>query len=177
MAEEKDTTIENEVEEVSPPVDDLNDDNDFYPRALAMPKTEVRVKTRTGIRGKKLTKNRDRISPSDPNQTDYVRYGSETHAQLLGLIPITVVEAEKRKKIGLPESPWELLDITKYGVSATDRYLETILLQKVSELNTPPVNVQSEYPLDAGYAKPLWIPADSVDASGKPAMNKTKGIV
>lgn len=187
MSEEKDMVEETENKEnseeavatkVAAPPDDLNDDNDFYEEErVVLPKRELHVTKGRGKKGRVLSKNPDRMNPNDPDQTDYIKHGSAIHAQMLGLVPMSKETKRIRKEKGMQELDWELEDITKYGVSATGRYLETVLLQKISELNTLPTEVQSDYPYDAGYAKPIWMPKDGVDAQGNPVMQTTKGIV
>lgn len=180
---EIETVIENKkpVSMAAPP-DDLDDDNDFYKdERVTLPKPRVpgilRASQGKGKKGRALSKNPDRINPEDPDQTDYIKQGSDTHAQLLGLMPVSKETKRIRKEKGMQELEWELIDTTLYGVSATGRYLETVLLQKISELTTPPVEVQSDYPYDEGYAPKIWLPKNAVDPQGNLVTHKTKGIV
>ncbi len=111
---------------------------------------------------------------------NYIEFGSSRHAALLGLIKTTKEEAEERKIGGFRIFKWKIEDITKYGSGATDRFLEEVLKQKVNELTSPPIPVQSDSVWKPNYAEPLWLPADPVDADGNPVRAediKVKGII
>lgn len=87
-----------------------------------------------------------------PTNPDYVAHGSARHAALLGLVEAT--------KDDVPQ--WEgyaLADLTMYGPAARPEFLLQTLKQKVSELTSPSLAVQSKDPLAPNYAPPLWLPA------------------
>lgn len=86
---------------------------------------------------------------------DFVPFGSEQHAALLGLREATAEDAYKREDSQGRE--WTLMDTTVFGPQVTKEYLSEVLRQKVAELDTTPV-VQSEERLEPGYAPPM-IPA------------------
>jgi hypothetical protein len=70
---------------------------------------------------------------------NYIAHGSDEHAAMLGLVKGT-------------GGKWQLEDITQYGPNARKEFLDAVLAQKVSELETlptPPKNAPS-----------LWVPAD-----------------
>lgn len=82
---------------------------------------------------------------------DYVEHGSEKHAALLGLIPD-------------PKSPskYRLADGTAFGPQATQAYLDEVLRQKISTLESgPPAYPQTEDPTKPSYAPPLWVPVEA----------------
>jgi hypothetical protein len=90
------------------------------------------------------------IEPSD--RMDYVEYGSDRHADLLGLRKAT--EDDKLVKDG-----WTLADMTMFGPQATDDYMREVLRQKISELTTAPPAPQSADMRKPGFAPPMWRPS------------------
>ena len=90
-----------------------------------------------------------RVGPA--GNTDYIAHGADEHAALLGLRKAE--EDDDPKYRG-----WALDDITLWGPNATDKFLLNILKQKVNELKSPVLKVQSDDPALPNYAPPLWTP-------------------
>lgn len=91
-----------------------------------------------------------KLQPTNP---DYVEHGSNRHAALLGLVRAT--EEDELRHEG-----WTLADVTMFGPAARPWYLKRVLIQKVNELISPPLKVQSDDPLAPGYAPPMWVPSE-----------------
>lgn len=83
---------------------------------------------------------------------DYVERGSAKHATILGLEPD-------------PTSPlkWRLADITQYGPNVSDRFLDDVLRQKISDLTSKVPEPQSDDPFAPNYAPKMWTPKDDED--------------
>ena len=84
-------------------------------------------------------------------QLDYVAFGSDLHARLLGL----------RKSIeGDPFTVdgWALEDPTQYGASAEEWFVKQKLAERVSELTTPMPEYQSEDRWADFYVPPMFDP-------------------
>ena len=85
--------------------------------------------------------------------SDYVEFGSDRHAMLLGLR-----KAEKDDE--LQRDGWTLEDLTAFGPAARPEYLREVLRQKVSALGSgPPPTPQSDDPLGPHYAPSILDPA------------------
>jgi hypothetical protein len=84
---------------------------------------------------------------------DYVERGSAKHATILGLEPD-------------PSSPlkWRLADVTQYGPSVTDRFLDDVLHQKISDLTSKVPEPQSDDRSAPNYAPKMWMPKDEEDS-------------
>lgn len=89
-----------------------------------------------------ISQPRRKLAPEE--LPDYVEFGSERHALLLGL--------EKDE-----DGNWRLADITRYGPMATPQFLEATLQQKLNELNSKPSVPAS--------APELWTPPDAQQVS------------
>lgn len=74
---------------------------------------------------------------------DYIAHGSDEHAALLGL-------KKSVKEDKFQHKGWTFADITQFGPTAREDYIQAQLIQRVSELNTPP-----EVPANAS---PIWTP-------------------
>jgi len=83
---------------------------------------------------------------------DYVEFGSDKHAMMLGL-------RKAGKSDSLELEGWTLEDLTAFGPQAMGddmAYLREILRQKMNTLTSgPPPAPQSDDPLGAHYAPPL----------------------
>ncbi|NIQ90181.1 MAG: hypothetical protein GWN93_14580 [Deltaproteobacteria bacterium] len=93
---------------------------------------------------------------------DYIAFGSDEHAAILGL-----KTADKDDDPQL--DGWALVDITAWGPEALaddKAYLREILRQKVSNLTSEPPEFQSDDPLAPHYAPPLQVPPQGEPASG-----------
>jgi hypothetical protein len=77
---------------------------------------------------------------------DHIEFGSEEHAQFLGL-------RKAQDKDPYQCEGWALVDITQYGPAARPEYLQAILQQKVNELKTKP-----KVP---DYAPKMWVPSEA----------------
>ncbi len=93
------------------------------------------------------------MAKTKPTNLDYIEHGSDGHAAFLGL-----VEAENGDEP--QQDGWALADVTMYGPAATPQYLKQTLAQKVSELVTPPPEVQSDDPRLPNYAPTMWVPSE-----------------
>lgn len=91
----------------------------------------------------------------DPNM---VARGSDRHASMLLLR-----KADEHDDQELVIDGWTLADLTRYGPSATTRFLKRILVQKVNELKSEIPVMQSDDPLAPNYALPMWNPDRPVD--------------
>jgi hypothetical protein len=95
-------------------------------------------------------------------QPDYIEFGSDQQAAILGL--------KKAEKGDDPQlDGWALVDITAWGpqAMADDKaYLREILRQKVSNLTSKPPQLQSDDPMAPHYAPPLQVPPEGEPASG-----------
>lgn len=93
---------------------------------------------------------------TEARSADYVEFGSDRHAMMLGL-----KEAPKDEELEL--KGWTLEDKTAWGPLAMANnmaYLREILRGKVSTLTSgPPPVPQSEDPLAPNYAPPFEDPA------------------
>ena len=116
-------------------------------------------------------------NPADPSQTDYVAHGSVKHAQMLGLIPATKETNKWREKNDLPILDWEIEDISVYGMNPNERILEIKLRQKISELTSSIIPVQSKDKKALGYMPPAWVPKDQMDSHGNPMKRTSRGIL
>lgn len=96
---------------------------------------------------------------------DYIKPGSDAHKQLLGLREAT--DGDEITCEGADGTVYALQDITQFGPSATRDYLHDVLRQKVRVIDAgdKPFVIQSEKPMEPGYAPPLWVP-DGQPASG-----------
>ena len=105
-----------------------------------------------------MAKKQDRIKehPDGLRQTDYVEHGSEQHAAVLLLRPAR--EGDAYVQEDSQGRKWTLVDTTAFGPQATEAYLREVLRQKVSELDAPMPEIQSEDPLAPGYRPPMWQP-------------------
>jgi len=93
-------------------------------------------------------------------QPDYVEFGSEAHARMLGLRE--EIASDPFKCEG-----WALEDPTQYGASAQPWYIEQKLAERVSELTTPMPVLQSEDRWADNYVPPMFDPDnDSVRIVG-----------
>jgi hypothetical protein len=102
-----------------------------------------------------MTKKTSRIKdhPDGLHQTDYVEIGSEQHATILGLRPARDDDTYVRKDA--QGRKWTLVDVTAFGPQATEAYIREVLRQKVSVLDSPAPEIQSEDPFAPDYAPPL----------------------
>lgn len=85
---------------------------------------------------------------------DYVAWGSERHAQLLGLR--RAIDSDEYIEDG-----WTLADIVEVMTrfpQATEIVIREMLRRQVRLLNTPPEPPQSDDPFAPNYAPPLFIP-------------------
>ena len=80
---------------------------------------------------------------------DYIERGSDGHASFLGLI------RDEGSELG-----WHLADTTQFGPQVTERYLQEVLRQKVSELHSETPEFQSVSPARPFYAPPMWRPTE-----------------
>lgn len=96
----------------------------------------------------------DAPASMDPkDRPDYVEFGSEMHARLLGLRE--AVDEDTYKRADGDGRVWTLEDTTVFGPQVTKEYIVEVLRQKVSELDTKPV-LQSTDRTKPGYA-PLML--------------------
>jgi hypothetical protein len=101
----------------------------------------------------KKTSSRIKDHPNGLHQTDYVEHGSEQHAAIIGLRLAggedTYVREDSQGR------KWTLVDVTAFGPQVTEAYIREVLRQKVSTLDAPPLEVQSDDPFAPNYAPPL----------------------
>ena len=93
-------------------------------------------------------------SPHNPDQTDYVAWGSEAHLELLGIRPV-------RDDDDIVHEGYALMDVTQFGPLATERYIRAVLVSRVSMLKQQPPRIQSEDRTKPGYAPPMVIPPEA----------------
>ncbi len=79
--------------------------------------------------------------------SDHIEFGSDRHARMLGL------ERDETSEHG-----WKLLDPTMFGPTARPEYIKQVLLGKISELNNPPREIQSDSPFEPHYKQRMWVP-------------------
>ena len=103
-----------------------------------MAKRPSRVRT-YNLHGKQVT------------QTDYVERGSDDHARVLGLQKATDEDRFVYKG-------WALRDITMFGATAQDWFIEAQLRSKVNELTTEMPPIQDKDPFAENYAPPMFDP-------------------
>ncbi len=96
-----------------------------------------------------LAPQKPKVKKKLEEQPWYVKPGSDRHAYLLGLTQ------DEESDLG-----WRLQDVTSWGPAARPEFLEQILVQRVNELTAPIPVIQSEDPLAANYAVPLWVPSE-----------------
>lgn len=89
-------------------------------------------------------------------RSDFVEHGSEQHAALLGLR--TATEDDK-----IVHKGYALMDVTAYGPTAREDFLETVLRQRVSELMHPPAVPQSKNATEPDYAPDMHRPEPTAD--------------
>ena len=106
----------------------------------------------------KAKKQHSRIKdhPDGLRQTDYVEHGSEQHAAILLLRPAH--EGDPYVQEDSQGRKWTLVDVTAFGPQATEAYIKEVLRQKVSALDSPIPETQSEDPFAPDYAPPMWTP-------------------
>jgi hypothetical protein len=101
----------------------------------------------------KKASSRIKDHPDGLHQTDYVEPGSEEHAAILGLRAAQDGDAYMREDA--QGRKWTLVDATAFGPQVTEAYIREVLRQKVSNLDAPQLEIQSDDPFAPGYAPPL----------------------
>ena len=92
------------------------------------------------------------VTATEPEkQMDYVAFGSDQHAGLLGIRKAT--DSDKPQVDG-----WAMEDIVSWGPTASAEFLEQMLRQKVNELTAKMPKTQSRDPLAPHFAPIMWRP-------------------
>lgn len=99
------------------------------------------------------TTNNSRKTANNGKRPDFVEFGSERHAALLRLRKATKDDDQE-----LVIGGYTLANIAEYGPNATTRFLKTILMQRINELNSTPEIPQSEDRSKPNYAPPMFDP-------------------
>lgn len=110
-----------------------------------------------------MAKKHSRIKdpPDGLHQTDFIEHGSEDHAGILGLEPCDKNDSTPYKRQDKQGCWWRLADPYGYaGIGAEPEYIQEVLRQKISELDSSMPEIQSDDPFAPGYAPPMYVPPE-----------------
>jgi len=120
----------------------------------------------------KRQETRREVGPA--GNTDYIEPGSDRHAAILQL-----KEAGEHDTYRLADSKgraWALVDATTFGPQVTEAYLKEVLRQRVTELETAQLPIQSSDPFAPGYAPRMIIPPPARGQFGVPSIEEVEAM-